>query len=175
MPEPRVSTEGSFASRSPSKRSTVIARSEATKQSMLPVPLYGLLRFARNDGLEFRVVDRLVTIERARDRRQRILKPCRAIEQHHAIIFRDATVGEALLVSGIGRSALRAQQQALFARHFIERSRNLLILDRNGETLALAHCAQDQKISDRLRDADTRRDGMGIFPARSVLGACFKS
>src|SRR3954464_1804863 len=53
--------------------------------------------------LEFRVVDRLVSIERSRDRRQRILKPCRAIEQHHAIIFRDASVREALLVGGIGR------------------------------------------------------------------------
>jgi hypothetical protein len=31
-------------------RLDVIARSEATKQSIVTMPLYGLLRFARNDG-----------------------------------------------------------------------------------------------------------------------------
>src|SRR5207249_8863709 len=64
---------------------------------------------------ELRVVDRLMSIERARDRRQRIFKPCGAIEQHHAIIFRHASVGEALLVGGVGRSPLGTQQQALLA------------------------------------------------------------
>ncbi len=40
---------GRFASRERETASTVIARSEATKQSSLFVPRGGLLRFARND------------------------------------------------------------------------------------------------------------------------------
>src|ERR1700687_1151226 len=56
---------------------------------------------ARNDSLQFRVVDRLVAIERAGDRRQRVFKACRAIEQHDAIIFRDAGIGRAFVVSGL--------------------------------------------------------------------------
>src|SRR4051794_3484221 len=81
--------------------------------------------------LEFRVVDRLVAIERARDRRQRIFKPGSAIEQHDAIAFCNTTFGEALLVSGIRCRPFRTQQQALLARHFVERSRNLLIRHRD--------------------------------------------
>src|SRR5688500_12142925 len=63
------------------------------------------------------VVDRLMSIERARDRRQRIFKPCRAIEQHDAIVLRHAAVGKALLVGSIRRRPFRTQQQALLARH----------------------------------------------------------
>src|SRR6266404_5389593 len=44
--------------------------------------------------LQLRVVDRLMAIERARDRRQRVFKACGAIEQHHPIIFRHASVGQ---------------------------------------------------------------------------------
>src|SRR3954447_22476022 len=88
--------------------------------------------------LQLRVVDRLVAIERARDRRQRIFKPCRTIEQHDAIVFRHAAVGKALLVGSIRRRPFRTQQQAFFARHFVERSRNLLIRHRDRKSLALA-------------------------------------
>src|SRR5262245_53686648 len=42
------------------------------------------LRVYRNDGpLELRIVDRLVTIERARHRRQRVFESRCTIEQHH--------------------------------------------------------------------------------------------
>src|SRR5260370_33983048 len=47
------------------------------------------------------VVDRRVAIERARDRRQRIFKPCRVFEQHHASIFRYASDGETLHICGL--------------------------------------------------------------------------
>src|SRR3954453_12909884 len=53
--------------------------------------------------LQLRVADQLVAIERARDRRQRIFKPCRTIEQHHAIVFRHAAIGKAFLVGSIRR------------------------------------------------------------------------
>src|ERR1700716_3757061 len=59
--------------------------------------------------LEFRVIDRLMPIERACDRRQRVFKPCGAIEQHHPVVFRNAPIGEAFLVGGIGRRPLRTQ------------------------------------------------------------------
>src|SRR6202048_5071298 len=110
--------------------------------------------------LQLRVVDRLMAIERARDRRQRVFKPCRAIEQQPPIIFRDAAVGETLFVGGIGCGALRAQQQAFFARDFVQRSRNFLIRHRDGKTLALADGAEDKKIPDRLRHADAGGDGV---------------
>src|SRR5215208_5956458 len=89
-------------------------------------------RTFKNLKLQPRVVDRLVPIELARNRRQWIFKPCRAVEQHHAVIFRHATVGEALFVGGIGCRALRTQQQPFFTRDFIECSRNLLIRHRYG-------------------------------------------
>src|SRR5262245_39481740 len=116
----------------------------------------GLLRFARNDGrcLQLREIDRLVAIERSVDLRQRIFEPCRAIKQHHAITLCNTTFGEALPVGGVGRRTLGAEQKPLLARHFIERSRNLLVIDRDGKSLALAHRAQDEKIPDRLRHAD---------------------
>ena len=104
-------------------------------------------------------------------RRQGILKARGAIEQHHAITFADAAVGEALLVGGIGRSAFGAQQQALFARDIVECSGNLLVGDCDGKTLALAHRAQNEKISDRLRHANPRSNRVRILPARRVLDA----
>src|SRR5258708_9499259 len=95
MSASQIQPELFFASPTLPKRLTiVVARSEATKQSMLPMPLYGLLRCARNDGLQLRVVDRLMAIERPRDRRQRVFKPCRAIQQPHAINFPHPTVRE---------------------------------------------------------------------------------
>src|SRR5216684_6247961 len=121
--------------------------------------------------LQLRVVDRLMAIERARHRRQRVFKACGAIEQHHAITFADAAVGEALLIGGLGCSPLRTQQQALFARNFVERGRNLLVRHRNRKTFALTNRAQDKKISDRLRHADAGGNRVGVFPARGVLGA----
>src|SRR6185312_4226329 len=75
---------------------------------------------------ELRVVDRLVSIERTRDRRQRVFKPCRAVKQHDAIGPGNPTFGEALLIGGVRRRAFRTQQQAFLARHLVERSRNLL-------------------------------------------------
>src|SRR5439155_3155501 len=104
----------------------------------------GLRRCARNDGLEFCVVDRLMTIERARDRRQRVFKPCGAIEQHHPVTFRYPAVGKALFVSGVSRRALGTQQQAFFACDFIKRSRNFLVAHRNGKTFAFPHGAQNK-------------------------------
>src|SRR5947209_10329997 len=59
------------------------------------------LRMFQN--LQLRVVDRLVTIERAVDFRQRVFKACGAVEQHDPITFVDAAIGEALLVGGVGR------------------------------------------------------------------------
>src|SRR5947208_15707983 len=88
---------------------------------------------------ELRVVDRLMTIERARDRRQRVFKPCGAIEQHHPVTFRYPAVGKALFVSGVSRRALGTQQQAFFACDFIKRSRNFLVAHRNGKTFAFPH------------------------------------
>src|SRR6266403_6338683 len=129
---------------------------------------------ARNDGSAFCVVDRLMTIERARDRRQRVFKTCGAIEQHHAITFRHASVGKTLLVGSVSGRTFRTQQQALFARDLVERSRNFLIAHRNGKTFTLPHRAQDKKIPDRLRHPDARCDGVGIFPARRVLGAALE-
>src|ERR1700746_3163312 len=99
---------------------------------------------------EHRIVDRLQAIERAMNRRQRILKACGAIEQHYAVIFADAAVGKALLVGGIGRSALRAQEQALLARDLVERGGDILVRHRDRKAFALAHRAENKKISDRL-------------------------
>src|ERR1700744_2716054 len=92
----------------------------------------------QDEGLQFRVVDRLEAIERARDRWQRIFKTGRAIEKHHPVAFRNTTIVEALLVGGIGRRTLGAQQQPLLARDFVERGGNRLVRDGNGETFALA-------------------------------------
>src|SRR6202022_4569877 len=69
-------------------------------------------RHAAGRELEPGVVDRLMAIQRARDRRQRVFEPGRAIEQHHAIIFGHAAIGKALLVGGVGCRPLRTQQQA---------------------------------------------------------------
>src|SRR3569833_902857 len=71
--------------------------------------------------LELPEVDRLKAIERAGHRRQRIFKACRAIKQHLAVIFRDPTVVEALLVGGVGGGPLWVQQKPLLARHFVQR------------------------------------------------------
>src|SRR5689334_25440982 len=88
---------------------------------------------------ETRVVNRLETIERARDRRQRIFKPRSAIEKHYAIGLGNTTFGEALLIGGIGRRSLRTQQEAFLARDLVQRGGNLLIGHGDGETFALAH------------------------------------
>src|SRR6185437_4259481 len=114
----------------------------------------GLLRSARNDDLERRVIDRLVPIERALDRRQRIFQPGRTVEQQRLLGARNAPVGKALFVGGVGGGALRAHQKALFAGNLLQAGRNRLIRHRDGETAALAHRAQDEKIADRLRHAD---------------------
>src|SRR5262245_10866205 len=125
--------------------------------------------------LELREVDRFVAIEDALDLRQWIFEPCRTIKQHHPIALGNTTFGEALLVGGICCGALGTEQKPLLARDFVERSGNLLVGHSNGKSLALAHRTQDEKIADRLRHADAGGDGMGILPARGVLGACFKS
>ena len=70
-----------------------------------------------------RKIDRLVPVERAVDRRQRILQPGGAIEQDRLLAFLNAPVGEALLIGGVGRRALGAQQKAFVARDFVERRR----------------------------------------------------
>src|SRR3954471_22117205 len=108
----------------------------------------------RNAALELRIVDRLVAIERAVDRRQRGFQAGGAIEQHHAVTLRDASVGEAVLVGGVGRSAFGAQQQPLLARDLVQRRRDLVVVDSNGKALALAYRAQNEKVADRLRHAD---------------------
>ena len=53
------------------------------------------LALADEGLLQLREIDRRMAIQRARDRRQRIFKAGRTIEQHHAIIFRHAALGEA--------------------------------------------------------------------------------
>src|SRR5713226_5092704 len=117
MPTPQAPPELFYASRPPKtltryrhceehlRRSNPYLRAALWIASRsLPSGAHSRDPVARNDGLQFCVVDRLETIERARDRRQRVFKPGRAIEQHHAIVFRDAAIGEALLVGGVGRS-----------------------------------------------------------------------
>src|SRR5262245_63325028 len=95
----------------------------------------------RMRALQLREVDRLVAIERARHWRQRVFKPCCAVKQHHPITLCNTTFGEALLVGGVSGSTFGAEQQPLLARDFVERSGNLLVRHRNGESLALAHRA----------------------------------
>src|SRR5438046_9743087 len=123
------------------RRRTPASQARPQLFSASPSPSGGAARTSK-----FCVVDRLVTIERARDRRQRVFKACRAIEQHHAIIFRDAAIVETLLVGGVGGCSLRTQQQAFLTRNFAQRGRNLLISHRNGETLALAQLPPDQEL-----------------------------
>src|SRR5579872_4408714 len=129
----------------------------------------GLLRSARNDDLQRRVIDRLMPVERALDRRQRLFRSGRTVEQHRLLGARNTPVGETLFVGRIGSGAFRAHQKALFAGNLLQSGRNRLIRHRDGETAALAHRAQDEEIADRLRHADTGRDGVRIFPAGRVL------
>src|SRR6516225_11012230 len=84
-----------------------------------------------------RKIDRLVPVERAADRRQRIFEPGGAIEQQRLLAFFDATIGEALLVGRIGRRAFRAQQQTFFARRLVQRLCDRLVGDRDGKAAAL--------------------------------------
>src|SRR5580698_5295224 len=124
--------------------------------------------------LKLREVDRFEAIERAANWRQRIFQPGRAIEEHDLVAALDPAVGEALLVGRIRRRAFGAHQKTFLARHFVERFRYRLVGHRDGETAALAHRTENQKIADRLRHADSRRDGVRVLPARRVLLAGLK-
>src|SRR5262249_42763175 len=46
---------------------------------------------------------------------------------------------------------------------------NRAVRHRDREAAALAHRSQDEKVADRLRHADARRNGMGVVPARRML------
>src|SRR4029077_13086611 len=114
-------------------------------------------------------VDRPRAVERALARRQRVFEAGGAIEQHDARVAVDPPVGETLLERGVGRGALRTQQEPFRARYLAHRRGDRLVIDRDREAAALAHGAQDEKIADRLRHTNARRDGVRIFPARRVL------
>ena len=83
----------------------------------------------------------------------------------------DPPVGDRLLVGGIGRRALGAEQQALLRRDLAPGLGDRLVVDRDREAAALAHRAQDQKIADRLRHPDAGGEGVRVLPARRVLDA----
>lgn len=80
-----------------------------------------------------------------------IFHPAGAIEQHHLIGFLHAPTIQALLVSGIGRGALGAEQQP--SSHAISSSAAWLASssDSDGEAATFAYRTQDQEIADRLR------------------------
>src|SRR5262249_31567777 len=59
-------------------------------------------------------------------------------------------------------------------RDLVDRRADCLVPDRNGEAATFTHGAQDEKVSDRLRHADARRDGVRVLPARRVLLAGFE-
>ena len=73
------------------------------------------------------------------------------IEQHHLIGFLHGPTIQALLVSGIGRGALGAEQQP--SSHAISSSAAWLASssDSDGEAATFAYRTQDQEIADRLR------------------------
>src|SRR3984957_18105170 len=85
-----------FASLSPQRDKYLPHPEELAKQAfrrMAASPCVPILRDARksaasqDEELQLGVVDRLMAIERARPRRQRIFEPGRAIEQHHAVVL----------------------------------------------------------------------------------------
>src|SRR5205085_65291 len=118
-------------------------------------------------------IDRLPEFQRRAGLGHRVFEPSRAIEQHRALPRADAPLGDRLLVSGIGRRALGAEQQSLRRRNLAPGLHNRLVIDGGRETAAVAHRAQDQKIADRLRHPDAGGEGVRVLPARRVLLARF--
>ena len=115
-----------------------------------------LVTFTRmaTSELRERVRDRLVAVEHAPRRRQRIFQSGGAIEQHGALVATDAAVAKRLLERGVSGRAFRAHQKAFLARDFVDGIRNRLVGDRDGEAAAVAYRAQDEEIADCLRNAD---------------------
>src|SRR6185437_5839492 len=110
------------------------------------------------------VIDWLVAVELALDLRQRVFQAARTIEQHDLVAARHAAIRKALFVRGISGRALRTQQESLLARHFVQRRADRIVRHRDRKSAAFAHCAQNEKVADRLRHADSGRDRMRIFP-----------
>src|ERR1700722_9943688 len=113
-----------------------------------PMTIVDRLFIALISRLKLRIVDRLKAIQRAANWRQRIFQAGRAVEQHDLVAALDPAVGEALFVGRVSRSAFRAHQKTLLARHLVERLRDRVVRHRDGETAALAYRAQDQEIAD---------------------------
>src|SRR5215467_1261417 len=99
-------------------------------------------------------INRLMPVQRAMHRRQRVFEAAGTIEKHSLIGTRNTAIGEALLVGRISRRALWAQQEAFLTRHFIERRTDRLIGHCDRESVALAHGAQDKKVANCLRHAN---------------------
>src|ERR1043166_40068 len=98
-----------------------------------------------------------------------VFEPSRAIEQHRALAWADPPVGDRLLVGGVSRRALRAEQQPLLRRDLMPSLHDRLVIDRDRETPAVAHRTQDQEVADRLRHPDAGGKGVRVRPARRVL------
>src|SRR6202048_3690204 len=120
-------------------------------------------------ALQASEIYRLVAIQGAARRRERIFQSRRAVEQDGPFLPANATVPERLLERRVGGRPLRAHQEALGAGHFVEPCRYRLVVNRNRESAALAHRAQNENVTQRLRYPDARRNGMGVFPTGGVL------
>ena len=98
-------------------------------------------------------------------------RPVAQLNSTRALGLLHAAVRECRLVGRIGRAAFGAHQEAFLVRDFVDARLDRLVRHRDREAAALAHRAQDEKIADRLRHADARRDGVRILEARRVLFA----
>ena len=74
-----------------------------------------------------------------------------------------------MLVGGISCRPFRAQKEALFARHFVERRGDRGVRHCDRETSAFPDGPQYHKVADGLRYANSRGDRVRILPTRRVL------
>src|SRR5205085_10796807 len=144
-----------------SLRNRIIASSASLATTMAPASgrgsssdrarIWNILMPAKQRGNEPRSgsgrrqllpIDSLPEFQRRAGLGHRVFEPGRAVEQDRALPRADAPVGDRLLVGGIGRRALGAEQQSLIRRNLAPSPHNRLVIDGGRETAAGPHPPQ---------------------------------